>query len=808
MPLHAGFAPRSYILSSPTRWLHSKPISPIPAVARRVLCAVSIIRVNHPLCPAPLSPPMAMGPDYHRISLAPDTRGVQTSIPLIRRSAKLQGSNKKRRCGISVYLLSHILGFIWMVPIIALLVLNFKSHRIGASIWCPRGRCNAEAYSENAIARARKLDEEDHNILGALQLASKALEAWFMVVATGLVYDVAFYLAKSSGGLPIGYILTHLEFANIKNLLNPLFWKSALPHGNPMPAESAGTWMPYMFVILAALLTLLTNLMGPATAVLVLPSLKWVDEEPIPSQVFGAFAASSPPRGDTVLPGCNDTQFSTRNYTCTSALYGPSLDKWAAQLLSTAAQAGQDYGAFLLGTTQEGSVETTINITQTNSHLVWVPNRQTLRDLSHDLFDLGSYVTGTVESNNKTTTYQRPAFNNSLETVLQRQGPSLGMTAACFEGNLTINHVADNRQIRCLDGWSAIAGAFYTKCYRAGIGWGKTNGIARFYLGGTDEEEESYVEVYSSDKATYFNATTDFGSGIRDCIHESAADCDWDQPFEAEFDNDLKNSTTNALISEYAHPLYNSTRYWCEAIVYSAFPTYAVNTAQWINPLSLVNMKHLPVETDRNFNRTPIAVHPDWVLAAWSVAHNGTVNRSREIGKVLARLIAWYYEGDPPGDVIIEYTDFEFLYLHLYSMAQSLSLINYSYSNDTTSLAAAAQARDNGKPIFSKWATLRVWAYGLNGRTPILGVIVAIIGCICVLLRVILAASLSINHEHSTLDLFVAALENQPTGEFDGLDKEATMAKVRYIMQDGEKRPKFVSERVYSSGVLKTEQMA
>ena len=220
-----------------------------------------------------------MGPDYHRISSALGMRELQTSTPQIRTSAKSQGSNMKRRCGLSLYTWSHVFGFLWIVPITALLVLNFKSHVIGASIWCPRGKCNAEAYSENAIAKARKLDAEDHNIFGALQLVSKALEAWFMVVATGLVYDIAFYLAKSSGGLPIGYLFTHLEFAHIKNLVNPLLWTSALPPGNFLSLEPAGTWKLYMFAILAALLTLLTNLMGPATAVLVLPSLKWVDDE-------------------------------------------------------------------------------------------------------------------------------------------------------------------------------------------------------------------------------------------------------------------------------------------------------------------------------------------------------------------------------------------------------------------------------------------------------------------------------------------------------------------------------------------------
>ena len=749
-----------------------------------------------------------MGPDYHRISFGPDLREVQSTIPQVRMSAKSQGPKKKRWCGLSLYTWSHILGSLWIAPITALLVLNLKSHVIGASIWCPRGRCNTEAYGDNAIAKARDLDAEDHNILGGLQVASKALEAWFMFVATGLIYDVAFSLAKSSGGLPIGYFFTHLEFAHIKNLLNRLLWTSALPNGDLLPSEPAGTWRLYVFAIFATFLTILTNLMGPATAVLVLPSLTWVDEEHAPIQVFGAFAASSPPGGETMLTGCDDNHFSTRNYTCTSAVYGPSLDNWVAQLMSTAAQWGQDSDAFLLGTTQEGNVETTINITE--KHLSWVPLRQTLRDLSHDLSDLGSYVTGRVESNNKRTAiYKQPAFNNSLETILLREGPSLGMAANCFAAGLTVKDVADNRQIRCLEGYNAAANNSHTKCYRAGRGWAETNGVARFYLVDSDDKEKrSYVDIYSSDKAVYLDLATEFGSRMNGCINGSAADCDWDQLFAAEVHTDLKNSTTNAMVSEYAHPLLNSSRYCCEAFVYTAFPTYAVNTARWANPLSLVNLIHLPVETDKNFNDTPIAVHPDWVLAAWSVANNGTVDDSREAGNVLARLIAALNDERQWNDPIYNYADPVLVYLHLYSMAQTLSLIDYSFYNDTASLAAAAQARDEGKPIFSKWATLRVWAYGLSGRTPKLGVVVAIIGCVCVLLRVILAFTLGIKHEHSILELFVAALEHHPTGEFDELDDKATMAKVRYLMQDGEKRPKFVSQRDYSCSNLKSEYVA
>ncbi|KAG7006895.1 hypothetical protein G7Y79_00012g032310 [Physcia stellaris] len=707
-------------------------------------------------------------------------------------------AKSKRRFAFTLHLLSHVIGFLWIAPIVALLVLNYKKHVIGASIWCPRGKCNAEAYGDNAISKASKLDAEDHNILGALQFVSKGLEVWFMVVATALVYDVALFLAKSSNGLPIGYLFTHLEFGDLRNLVNPLLWTSPIPHGNLMPSKPSGTWKLYLFALLAAFLTILTNLMGPATAVLVLPTLQWVDTAHKADQVFGSFAASSPPTGDTVFPGCNDTQqLLARNYSCTSSVSGPSMDNWLSQTLSTVAQWSQNHGDLRIGTTQEGDVQFTVNAT--TGDLVWIPSRQVLRSLSRDYDKLFVYVTGQLPKND-TVQQNQPSFNNSLQTYLQREGPSLGLQADCFSGDVVVRKLAEDREVRCLDGWTSTDDTNYTKCYRAGTGWGESNQVAGFFLGDAPKRaNETYMRIYSSDKATFYNSTNDFGSHIQRCMQEDAQDCDWDSIFNVPLDLDLRNTSVNALVTEHESPLNGSSRIWCEAIVYNAFPTYTLDTTAATNPLSLVVLNHLPAETDKSFNKTPIAVSPDWVLAAWSVANNGTVDRSREIGKELARvipsLIGVAEMDEPTSDQL------EFIFLHLYTMSQTLSLINYSSSNDTAAMDAAAKAKDKGRPVLNTWTTLRVWAYGLSGRTAKLGVVVTMMGCVCVLLRLFLSVSLRIRHEHTTVELFVAALEHQPTREFDNLDDEAKMAKVRYIMQDGHGRPKFISERAYSSSL-------
>ncbi|KAL8823637.1 MAG: hypothetical protein Q9191_005678 [Dirinaria sp. TL-2023a] len=743
---------------------------------------------------------------YHPVSGKPEVQTYTTSVAESPRPTK-----NRRRWPLSVHVLSHVFGILWLVPIILLLVLNFKQHIIGASVWCPVGKCNADSYGDasNAIARANRLDKEDHNILGALQFVAKALEVWFMFIATALLYDVALCLAKQRGGLPIGYLFTHLEFGDIRNLVNPLMWTSPLPHGNLLPAHRpSGTWKLYLFATLAAFLTILTNLMGPGTAVLVLPTLRWMDTKQEPTQRFNSYNAFDTPSA-AALTGCNVTQLSGRNYTCTQAVYGPSMDSWAAQVEAMLAQAYGTNGEISFSTSPEGSVSFTANLTS-SGELFWMPTRQVLRDLSADLFDLGNLVLpGEYSESNLTKSYtggKRPAYNNSLETILQREGPSVGAQANCALGNITTKILGPEKQVRCFDNYTVSENSSYTKCYKVGQGWGGSNEVAQFYLGdATSASNESLVWVYTSDKATFFNQTTDFGSGIEKCLDDDSAPCDWDQIFDTALDPELRNTSVNPLVTEYFSPLYAvgqfvDIRLYCDAIVYSSFPTYSVDTSATANPLHLANMNGLPTEDDKHFNATPLAVNPDWVLAAWSVANNGTVDSSRLIGREMARVVGSNYDlttsfGDDP---IPEDTE-EFAFLHIYSITQSLSLIDYDYTNDTTPFTS--KSLNQAQPVFKKWATLRVWAYGLSDRTPKLGVVVSILGCLCVLARLGLALALRIRHEHSTVELFVAALEHHPTHEFDNLDDEAKMAKVRYILDDASGKPRFISERVNSGNL-------
>ena len=346
-------------------------------------------------------------------------------------------------------------AFLWLLPIAALLALNFKAQVLGPSAWCPLGHCQSDVGSENAIVRAGRLDKNDHNLLGALQFVAKALEVWFMFIATALLYDLAMIMARQEGGLPVGYLLTHLEFGDIRNLFNPTLWTSPFPHAHATHSQKHRKSVSrlFLFGLLAALLTILANLMGPATAVLVLPTLQYVDTPHKVSQVYRGMNLERSPTGDTALYGCDAAQLNAGNYSCTSDTYSSSLDQFAASAAAGEIQVQLPYGEYLPALAQESSVMFSVNVTS-NDSVIWIPNRQVLADLSRDLFQL--YLPNDYG-------YPATPINESLQLILNRQGPSIGFDAGCYAGNVTMVEVDKDKEIHCFGNWTGDAISYYTK---------------------------------------------------------------------------------------------------------------------------------------------------------------------------------------------------------------------------------------------------------------------------------------------------------------------------------------------------------
>jgi len=190
-----------------------------------------------------------------------------------------------------------------------------------------------------------RFDHDDHNLLGALQLVAKALEVWFELIAGALVYLVTMLLAGKKEGLPIGYLTRPNEFSDLVGLLDPLLW-SSLPRKGRMEVQPyhkrASRIRIWAFILMTIALCVLCNLMGPATAVLVIPSLQWIEAKKVYGGTFSYLNSAEPPSltgaamNDTW--NCSPANFTSNSYSCAAYDWADKLDAWATSWLAAAAE--------------------------------------------------------------------------------------------------------------------------------------------------------------------------------------------------------------------------------------------------------------------------------------------------------------------------------------------------------------------------------------------------------------------------------------------------------------------------------------
>ena len=157
-----------------------------------------------------------------------------------------------------------------------------------------------------------------------------------------------------------------------------------------------------------------------------------------------------------------------------------------------------------------------------------------------------------------------------------------------------------------------------------------------------------------------------------------------------------------------------------------------------------------------------ILIDSNWLLAAWSVGPNETVNGSRASARLLARSLALILDESISDDEFFE--AFTLLHLfHIYSTSQALSMINYYNSTHPPGVSPATV--DDPHPVLHSWTTREVWAYGFSSRTATLGAVIGYAGALCVLLRLALSV-FGGTHRYDMSDLLVAALEYFPRDEF------------------------------------------
>ena len=559
-------------------------------------------------------------------------------------------SNSRRKSGVSIFwtLLTQLLGFLWLAPIITLLVLNFSSYQIGPSAWCFRGRCSADIFGDDAIGKAKRLDKDDHNTLGALQFVSKALELWFGFVAANLIFNLAMWLANRNDGLPIGLLSASAEFADPRSLFDTFRAAKRNQLQRNYSAQSSSKLPIRLFIACLIFLCLLVNLMGPATAVLVLPTLQWIDTEHHAEHTFRNLNLSSGPAGDNLFPECTDGQLSRGVYSCNSNSYAASLDSWVDL---TVAGVSQDPPVIsneipLFGISLEGEVAFAFNATDGPLDVAWAPNRQVLRELSNDLYDfMFTYQVGAERSRNFTNGKYEP-YINSLQTILKRQGPVLGAYGGPYFPNqfLTVQ-VDPDRSLRCYDNYTLTLDnddnlPQYTKCIRVGTGWTPINTQANFAISGSKQQETVHVKVFFSDKAAYYNSTYNPGLIPPACLvnrSTAASECPWGTVFEERYiPPNLAPVSTNILTIEITMPgEVSKNAFVYEFLTLAGYnATYTLDTSPSSNPLSFVQVDDIP--TPKNLLPKTEIVDPNWLLAAWSVDQNGVLaqNRSAAIGLV------------------------------------------------------------------------------------------------------------------------------------------------------------------------------
>ncbi|KAI4209386.1 MAG: hypothetical protein LQ351_007676 [Letrouitia transgressa] len=685
----------------------------------------------------------------------------------------------------------QLLSLAWLAPAIAVLTLNITNHQIGASAWCPFSRCDIDPWTEDPLWLAQKYDKQDHNLIGALQFVSKALELWFGFIAANLVYNITMVLSASENGLPLGLLGTFLEFKDFAFLVAPFQWSSPNEFSHKRATAPSARSRIFCFLAFAGFLCLITNLMGPATAVLAIPTLNWVDAQKHTDQHFISLGVSKPPTTKINLnPSvgssiCDESQLAAGNYSCTYDQYGASLDNWLDSVVSSDHQAAYNIPSVWHGISYQGELSFMFNISPANdkSHFTqgWAPNRQALQDLTRDVYDFYDHLEfpdtalGSNSTKNFTSTVRSPSqHTKALKSVLTREGPILGAMTNFYtpQHNKTISVGRSNNQyVRCFDGWSTsglnitnINADDLTRCIRMGVGLNSTNVNETFYIEG--DSLTKYVEVcaYFSDQGLYVPSDS---IALKNCLVKGA-DCEWEDLVRMKTSNlDLDSISKNLLVIELSTP--DEQKAIFEFVTSSTFATYTLDTSLSSNPLYLVHTEGINTESSSS-----LVVHPDWLLAAWSIDKKSEIPFSRSVSSAVVRGLR--DAGNNTSNALMEMKLFV-----IQSYFQALSMVNYDFYDESE--IRQGNASNISTRSLSRYRQNYVWKFGLHSRTAKLGIVVVSVGVVVVLLQVTLSLIWP-PHQRSFTELLAAAMSYQHRGELsetnEGEEKHA--GKIPYRM--------------------------
>jgi hypothetical protein len=539
----------------------------------------------------------------------------------------------------------------------------------------------------------------------------------------------------------------------------------------PVAEQTKVKWRKFrmfLFILTIILMCILYNLMQVASAALVLPSLQWMDINVKNNVTFCRLYSEAPPQNQTgilsPLRGCSNLSITNRQYSCTSPIYGASLD---ALIAAGAASAGQVQGrdsSFLPAVSQEMEVSFSFNISQ-NSTVLWSASRQVLRDFSSDVYDYEGVTQPRLFGEqliNKP--YYNPdypdsnRFNQSVQAKLQRTGPTFGINNRCYITNRTVINLptvnsASPRQVLCYDATEDN----YVKCIPYGLGWPGFSLDQRAHIMLPDLAQgvqNTYVSFYSTRVARYFSL--DYP-----CLAvNSSTSCNWDdifqQPQQAQHTNskidDLPNWAANQITVEYSlnAKTGNSINQmiWCNTVAFLSFTNYNLDLKTLIDPTHLIQYDSPTAALTANES---IYLHPDWILAAWSADRINettdpdgyyTVSGYQGAAYQFVNGVAAFAGGN----------SILFNAIHSYSIAQALSFVPYS----TVPTANKSQCQNGTIRDFSSSGSVQLWKYSWNGALSISSMVVGSLGILVVLIR----TCLYLEKEKSPTELIIEALQH------------------------------------------------
>jgi len=672
---------------------------------------------------------------------------------------------KKKRWASCKWICSILFSVLWLAPTLFLLSINFRGQRhphagvIGQSIGCLGNskRCRLNLQDISQISQAQKLAKLDKNALGALQLAAKALEVWFVIIAASLIFIMVKKTARSTSrpSLPLHFIYLHSAIGDVLSLGNLLLLK---PLREPLRKflqqiqrgrlnehqairHNDGDWrlnlwcrtQLYFFSIFVVLVSIVCSLMGPATAVLVLPTMQWTEintNSGSPPVWLDTIGAGQPPF-DIPVTTCTNDNLTAGNFSCLSIYYSVFVDSLAASAVATDTQAflgGGDSSGIgntlvVLPVFQEGNVTFSANISGENP-VIWVPLRQTLRSFNYDVedYDLATSMSGLPRPGYPDS----KLFNKSLQVRLQRDGPTVGMQTNCRlngprEQTVSSSTLGPDQIVRCYKGINA------TNCIPSGNGWSDIVQSSSSFLVldsvtvNTARQTNVNVTVYSASVSL-----TMPDSAFR-CIGNGTCGWDWSTVFSNK--TSLPNATLAGPLQaiEYTNPNATSdSSIWCTS-------TYTTTTANYVlDPSRVTNLFRLvELNVDGNYGTTtiskPIYVNSDWTLVGWAVNRNGSVNARRNVAAQL--IIAWE-NWVQQGDKNISFANF--INIHRFIYIQSLSFIPFS----STSIQPTSKVESDKQ--LSSYAQIQAWKYDLSSQTSKLGAIITIAGCLLVIMRTVM----------------------------------------------------------------------